>query len=207
MFTGIIQDVGTIVAIHREMEQTHMRFATHLRTDLPGSAWQLGDSIAVDGCCLTVTELDRNASIHQFTATLSLETLRRTCFNNARVGKKINIEPALCMGDRLGGHLVTGHIDATMRLVVMHTVGEHLQMQWSVPRPFRPYVIQKGSIAINGVSLTLNEVDDKTVTVNLIPHTLAHTNLGTLTVGDEANLETDMMGRYVERILSYQERP
>lgn len=194
MFTGIIQDVGRIERIGADADQAHMLFSTHL--DLSG--WQLGDSIAVDGCCLTVTGIEAGA----FRATLSSETLRLTGFGRAEVGQPVNLEPALRIGDALGGHFVTGHVDGQCELREIEELSGHRRMLFQVPGSLARYIVRKGSVAINGVSLTVNEVQADCFTVNLIPHTLSHTNLGGLNVGDRANLETDLMGRYVERLLA-----
>ncbi len=196
MFTGIIQDVGRIAAIARESDQTHMRFSTRL--DMSG--WQLGDSVAVDGCCLTITGFPAD---QLFAATLSPETLSLTRLGDAEVGWAVNLEPALRMGDALGGHLVSGHVDGLARVVSLADIGEHRQITFAVPDELARYIVVKGSVTLNGVSLTVNAVERNRFTVNLIPHTLSHTNLDALREGSKVNLETDMMGRYVERLLSY----
>jgi len=193
MFTGIIQDIGTIEGIQREAEQAHMAF----HTSLDMTNWNQGDSVAVDGCCLTVTDFGAS----QFSATLSQETLNLTTFGQAKEGKRVNLEPALRMGDALGGHMVSGHIDGTGNVEDVRTAGEHRLFRFSVPEDLARYVVKKGSVAVNGVSLTVNEVDGCAFEVNLIPHTLANTNLGDLTGGDRVNIETDMYGRYIERMI------
>jgi riboflavin synthase len=198
MFTGIIQDIGRISSIRPESDQTHMEFTTRL--DM--SAWALGDSVAVDGCCLTITAFPAG---DRFAATLSRETLNLTHFAAAREGQHVNLEPALRMGDALGGHIVTGHVDGLATVVSINPVGEHREYLFEVPKRLAHYVVVKGSVAINGTSLTVNTVDRCRFTVNLIPHTLEHTNLGALKPGDAVNLETDMLGRYVERIMEMKE--
>ena len=190
-------DVGKIVAIDKEPEQTHMCFSTSLDT----SQWALGDSVAVDGCCLTITVLPEDG---QFSATLSQETLNLTRHSDVKVGERVNLEPALCVGDPLGGHIVTGHIDGIATVEEIAEVGEHRMLRFTVPLSLAKYVVKKGSVAINGTSLTVNEVENCSFTVNLIPHTLAHTNLGELSTGSSVNFESDMLGRYVERIMSFQ---
>ncbi|MDX8398259.1 MAG: riboflavin synthase [Mariprofundaceae bacterium] len=197
MFTGIIQDVGKIISIKHEAEQSHFSFETKLNM----SRIKLGDSIAVDGCCLTVTALP---SPQHWSATLSLETLSLTHFSNACIGQEVNMEAALCVGDALGGHIVTGHIDGLSKLKSIHNIGEHRQYSFEVPLTLAPYIVKKGSVCINGVSLTVNSVDECCFTVNLIPHTLSHTNLSLLQSNTSANLETDMLGRYVERMMQFQ---
>jgi len=195
MFTGIIQDVGKIMHIERESEQTHMTFATVLDT----VNWQLGDSVACNGCCLTITD----KSDHTFAATLSLETLGLTIFSDAREGDAVNLEPALCVGDALGGHMVTGHVDGVGVVQSVRAIGEHREIMFKIPDPLARYVVGKGSVTINGVSLTVNKVGRNDFTVNLIPHTLSHTNLGALQTGAKVNIETDMYGRYVERLMQF----
>jgi len=190
-------DVGKIVAIDNEPEQTHMHFSTSLDT----SKWALGDSVAVDGCCLTITDLPKAG---EFAATLSVETLNLTRHSGVTVGERVNLEPALCVGDPLGGHIVTGHVDGIATVDKIREIGEHREFHFSVPVSLAKYVVRKGSVAINGTSLTINEVDNCCFTVNLIPHTLAHTNLGELSTGSSVNFESDMLGRYVERIMSFQ---
>ncbi len=196
MFTGIIQDVGRVVEINREATQAHMHFVTAL--DMQG--WQTGDSVAVNGCCLTITSFPQADC---FAATLSAETLALTCFNQIAVGDAVNLEPALRVGDALGGHWVTGHIDDRAEVIAIESLGEHVQMTFQVPQRLAPYIVRKGSVALHGVSLTINGVADCTFSVNLIPHTLSHTNLGTLQQGDSVNIETDLIGRYVERMMQY----
>ena len=195
MFTGIIQDIGTIVQIEQSDDQQHFTF----ETALDGTHWQLGDSIAVDGCCLTITAFPK---AQQWRATLSQETLKLTHFSQATCGQSVNMEPALRVGDALGGHIVSGHIDGLAKLTDIQAIGEHRQMTFEVPPALAAYIVSKGSVTLNGTSLTVNQVDDCCFTVNLIPHTLQHTNLGALAIGDAVNLETDMLGRYVERLLS-----
>lgn len=198
MFTGIIQDVGRIVAIEPEPDQTHMTFSTVLET----SNWQPGDSVAVDGCCLTITAMP---APDRFSATLSTETLGLTCFGDARQGQSVNLEPALRMGDALGGHMVSGHVDGVATVTGITEIGEHREFGFEVPGRLARYIVGKGSVAINGVSLTVNRVEGTGFTVNLIPHTLSHTDLGELEPGSRANIETDMLGRYVERLMQYRE--
>ncbi len=196
MFTGIIQDVGRIESIQSESEQAHMIF----KTGLDMSGWQLGDSVAVDGCCLTITSFPAEQS---FAATLSLETLKMTIFEGALTMQKVNLEPALHMGDALGGHMVTGHIDGIGHVGKIRPIGEHVEVSFKLTDAMARYVVVKGSVAINGVSLTVNAVGRNDFTVNLIPHTLAHTNLGALTEAAQVNIETDMYGRYVERLMYF----
>jgi len=196
MFTGIIQDVGFIEDLEHEDNQSLFTFNTQLSM----ASWERGDSVAVDGCCLTITKFPDDKR-HLWSAVLSPETMNLTRFSSVQKGDQVNLEPALCMGDALGGHLVSGHVDGLAKVVDIHVTGEHKQFTFEVPFGLRQYVVQKGSVTLNGVSLTVNSVEDNQFSVNLIPHTLAHTNLGILEAGDVVNLETDLLGRYVERIL------
>lgn len=199
MFTGIVQDVGRIETLEHQDNQSLFVFAT----ELDMSAWELGDSVAVDGCCLTITDFpDKKCSL--WAATLSPETMKLTRFSEVNIGDKVNLESALRMGDALGGHMVSGHIDDVAKVVLIVDAGEHKQITFEVPDKLKQYVVVKGSVTLNGVSLTVNTVDNTCFTVNLIPHTLEHTNLHALQKGDRVNLETDLLGRYVERILSCQ---
>jgi len=197
VFTGIVQDVGRIDSLEHQASQSLFVFATKL--DM--AVWQLGDSVAVDGCCLTITGFP-DAKQKLWAATLSPETIKLTRFSQLKVGDKVNLEPALRMGDALGGHIVSGHIDDVARVVAIKDVGEHKQITFEVPEKLKQYVVVKGSVTLNGVSLTVNTVDNTCFTVNLIPHTLEYTNLQDLQKDDRVNLETDLLGRYVERILS-----
>lgn len=197
MFTGIIQDLGYIRNITHEKQQSHMSF----ETSLDMSSWQLGDSVAVDGCCLTITDFPSKGI---WSATLSLETLELTHFSAVKVDQKVNMEPALRVGDALGGHIVTGHIDGLATVQSIVDIGEHRVFTFIAPEALARYIVKKGSITLNGTSLTVNDVDECCFTVNLIPHTLSHTNLGLLQENDRVNIETDMLGRYVERIMHFQ---
>ncbi len=196
MFTGIIQDVGAVVSVRREPEQAHIEF----KTALPMTQWATGDSVACNGCCLTITDFPTDSS---FAATLSAETLSLTCFDRVSSGDEVNLEPALRIGDALGGHMVTGHVDGIAIVQAINAVGEHREIMFTLPDMLARYVVKKGSVAINGVSLTVNNIGRNDFTVNLIPHTLSHTNLGSLKTGMQVNIETDMYGRYVERLMQF----
>lgn len=200
MFTGIIQDVGKIVHLRREPDQMRM----HVGTSLDFSGWRIGDSVAVDGCCLTVTDFPET---NVFAATLSPETLKRTRFAEAATGWKVNLEPALRVGDALGGHMVSGHVDGTAMVLKVRQCGEHRMVSFRAPEHLARYIVVKGSVSLNGVSLTVNEVDGPSFSVNLIPHTLVHTNLDELEAGDRVNIETDLFARYVERLMQYNDDP
>jgi len=194
MFTGIIQDVGHVSSIAAGSNQAEVIFSTSL--DI--SDWRPGDSVAVNGCCLTITTFPDTG---KFTAVLSAETLACTCFDGCMEGDTVNMEPAMCVGDVLGGHMLTGHVDGTAVVVSVDVLDEHRQLEFRLSPELARYVVEKGSVAINGVSLTVNAISGNCFTVNLIPHTLSHTNLGRLKIGCLVNIETDIIGRYVERLL------
>ena len=194
MFTGIVQDVGKVVSRETRGGDARMVIAfSHLRS----SDFRIGDSICVQGCCLTATELPDGA----FAADVSRETLSLTTLGDLAVGSPVNLEPSLKAGDALGGHLVSGHIDGVAKVVSISGDARSTRIKIAVPSDLARYVARKGSIAIDGVSLTVNEVEDATFGVNIIPHTQAVTTLGKLTVGTRVNLEVDQVARYVERLL------
>ena len=194
MFTGIVQDVGRIVALEPRGGDTRITVATQ-RLDLARTA--LGDSICVQGCCITVIALDGSS----FQADLSRETLALTTLGGLRPGTAVNLEPALRAGDPLGGHLVSGHVDGLATVVTRSGDARSVRIQLEAPESLARYVARKGSVAINGVSLTVNEVEGRRFGVNLIPHTLAVTTLDALAPGDAVNLEIDPIARYVERLM------
>lgn len=197
MFTGIVQAMGRLrESIAREGDVELVIDAGGL--DLGGCA--AGDSIAVSGACLTATRVDRGF----FAADVSLETLARTTLGGLAPGDAVNLELAVRAGQALGGHYVTGHVDGIGTVVEVRDDARSRRVRLAVPEGLAHYVATKGSVTIDGVSLTVNEVDAATFGVNLIPHTLAVTTLGTLVAGRRVNLEVDIIARYVERLL---ERP
>ena len=195
MFTGIVQDLGRVAS--REMRGVDARLviATQ-KLDLASAA--IGDSISVQGVCLTVTALTADS----FTADVSHETLSLTTLGELDVGSAVNLEPALRAGDRLGGHLVSGHIDGIAHVVSTGSDGDSLRVKIAVPPDLARYLARKGSVTLDGVSLTVNEVESVTFGVNLIPHTQLVTTLGKLRAGTRVNLEVDQMARYAERLLA-----
>lgn len=194
MFTGIIQDVGQVAS--REMRGVDARVViTTKNLDLADTA--IGDSISVQGVCLTVVSLTRGS----FTADVSHETLSLTTLGELKVGSPVNLEPALRAGDRLGGHLVSGHVDGVAQVAETGADGDSLRVKITVPADLARYVARKGSVTVDGVSLTVNEVEGATFGVNLIPHTQTVTTLGRLQPGTRVNLEVDQMARYAERLL------
>ena len=193
MFTGIVQDVGEIVAWERAAHGVRLRVATALDT----SRMTLGDSVAVDGCCLTIVAHEEGVLAFD----LSGETLARTRFRALGVGARVNLEPALRAGDPIGGHFVTGHVDGVGRVARRHRLGDHLGMEIAMPEGLMRYMAEKGSVAVNGVSLTINALTRDGVRLHLIPHTLQRTNLGALAPGDPVNIEVDLLARYLARLM------
>ena len=194
MFTGIVQDVGRVQAL--EPRGGDVRIVVQFDR-LEPARFAIGDSICVQGCCLTATEL----SGRTFAADVSRETLSLTTLGDLRAGSPVNLEPSLLAGDALGGHLVSGHVDDVATVTGIGTDARSTRLQISVPAELARYIARKGSVAVDGVSLTVNEVDGATFGVNLIPHTQTVTTLGQLSVGSRVNLEIDQVARYVERLL------
>ena len=192
MFTGIVQAVGQVRDLAASAGGARSVIAAGT-LDLSDVA--IGDSIAVNGVCLTVTSLLADG----FTVDVSPETL--ACTTGFQRSQRVNLEKALRLADRLGGHLLSGHVDGVGEIVHVEPVGENQLLVVRVPSDLRRYVARKGSIAVNGVSLTVNEVEGERVRINLIPHTLAATNLSALGVGARVNVEVDLIARYVERML------
>ena len=193
MFTGIILGKGTVV--EKRSSGSGMIFT--LETDFDLSDPDEGESIAVNGVCLTA----RNIRARRFTVDVSPESLARTNLGKLSVGSKVNLERALRLSDRLGGHMVSGHVDAVSSVVERLPVGNFVQFFFTVPAGLARYIIEKGSIAIDGTSLTVNSCDDRTFSIVVIPHTLEVTLLGTLRKGDSVNIEVDLIGKYVEKML------
>lgn len=202
MFTGIITGVGRIVAVHAlGSSSTHGK---RLSIECPSGYLDdvgLGDSIALNGACMTVTALDM--ALGQFTVDISAESLDKTT-GLAQLGS-INLEKALRAHDRLGGHIVSGHVDGIGVVTCFNQVGESWELRVQAPKTLAKYLAYKGSITINGASLTVNRIHDIgsgcEMSINLIPHTVLNTALGTLAVGSKVNLEIDLIARYVERML------
>lgn len=193
MFTGLVLDVGTVRSIKPEGASVHLELETRLGADLVD-----GDSLAVNGVCLTVTSRAEGRAV----ATAVPETLDRTNLSILAIGAKVNLEPALRVGDRLGGHLVQGHVEGTGTVAALTRRGLSLELSVSAGPDVLRYVVEKGSITIDGVSLTVASLSPADFTVALIPHTLGQTTLELRAVGDRVNLEVDILAKYVERMLS-----
>ena len=195
MFTGLIQAVGTLS--HRETRSGDARLRIGVG-GLPFGDVALGESIAVNGVCLTVIEFDASS----FAVDASTETLALTTLGGLAIGAPVNLERAMLPTDRLGGHLVSGHVDGVGRVLDVQPDARAQRWRFSAPAALSKYIASKGSICVDGVSLTVNEVDDAGFEVALIPHTVAHTAFAETRVGDPVNLEVDLVARYVERLLS-----
>ena len=200
MFTGIIEGVGRVASLEANAEGGKLRVDLSGTADIP-SGMKLGDSIAVNGCCLTVTEFDAE----HFSADLSGETLRRTSLGEMTAGEPVNLERPLAAGARLGGHFVQGHVDGVGRVEALTQEGENWWLAVRVPPELRRYVAEKGSIAIEGISLTVARWEDGVASIALIPFTYHHTNVHALKTGDAVNLEVDILAKYVEALV--QSRP
>lgn len=193
MFTGIVEELGHVVSLAHGPDSAVVR----IRGPLVTADAAPGASIAVNGICLTVVELDADS----FCVDVMAETLRRTCLGELTPGSPVNLERAVAVGDRLGGHLVQGHVDGTGTILARQPGDRWEVVTISLPGELARYVVEKGSITVDGVSLTIAGLDDVSFQVSLIPTTLALTTLGTKQVGEPVNLEVDVLAKYVERLL------
>jgi riboflavin synthase len=193
MFTGIVQAVGEVRAVAPRGGDVELLIAVG-GLSLAGVA--IGDSISVSGCCLTVTRLTPDA----FAADASIETLQVTTLGRWQVGQRVNLEKALRAGDPLGGHYVSGHVDAIATVAAVAADARSVRMDFEVPAPLARYIARKGSVCLDGVSLTVNDVTRNRFGVNLIPHTLEVTTLGACQPGTQVNVEVDIIARYLERL-------
>jgi riboflavin synthase len=193
MFTGIVLAKGTVLTTERRGGDVRIRIGAG---DLDMSDVATGDSICVSGVCLTAIDSDAKS----FCADVSTETLSRTTLGTLHVGDGVNLEKSLRLSDRLGGHLVSGHIDAIGRVVSVEPDARSQRWRFEIPEGLAKYIAAKGSVCIDGVSLTVNDVDANTFGVNLIPHTIAVTTFAEKRVGDGVNIEVDLIARYVERL-------
>ncbi len=194
MFTGIIQAIGRVAAVEPKGGDVRLSIETG---KLSLSDVALGDSIAVNGVCLTAVELGFGC----FMADLSRETLSRTTLQESRVGTPVNLELALTPTTRLGGHIVSGHVDGVGVVLVRQEDARSVRFQIRGPDALAKYIAEKGSICVDGISLTVNRVSGAAFDVNIVPHTLAETTLGTTRIGDKVNLEVDILARYLERLM------
>jgi riboflavin synthase len=195
MFTGIIKAIGRIERM--EPRGGDLRL-TITAADLPWDEFELGESIAINGVCLTAVEFLQDG----FVADVSVETTKVTALGNLAEGSKVNLEPSVGLGERLGGHLVSGHVDCVGQIKARETDARSVRLVVGIPAEYSRYVAKKGSVCIDGVSLTVNEVSDDTFEVNIIPHTTDVTIIGDYRIGTDVNIEVDLLARYVERLLS-----
>lgn len=199
MFTGIIEEIGTVKSINRSGASAQLHIACQtILNDV-----HLGDSIAVNGVCLTVTHIDQNG----FSADVMHETLDRSSLGMLKTGSTVNLERAMAANGRFGGHIVSGHIDGTGTIKELRKDSNAIWYTVSCSPDLLGYIIEKGSITIDGISLTVAKVTSQNFSVSIIPHTLAQTILSTKKVGDTVNLENDCIGKYVERLMNFSEQP
>lgn len=196
MFTGLVEELGTIISIAKGARSARLFIAASQVLE----DGKIGDSIAVNGVCLTVVAIEGNG----FQADVMAETLNKSNLGDLRPGEKVNLERALRLSDRLGGHLVSGHIDGVGKIIRQEVMDIAIVTEIEAPSELLKYVIPKGSVAIDGISLTVVSVQKNSFTVSLIPHTAKITSLGFKKVGDKVNLEADIVGKYIERMMHYQ---
>ena len=193
MFTGLVQDIGVVAEVVDRGDDRQLRITSAL--DL--GVLEIGASICCSGCCLTITEKGAD----WFRVDVSGETLSKTSIGSWEEGHKVNLEPSLRLGDELGGHLVYGHVDGLAVVREITQDGESWRLRIEAPEDLAGYIAPKGSVALDGISLTVNEVEGNVFGVNIIPHTWERTNLGAAAVGAQLNIEIDMLARYVERMM------
>ena len=197
MFTGIVTDVGHVMALEHRGD-----LRARIATDYDIAGIEIGASIASDGVCLTVVDKGTDPQ-GWYDVDISAETVNLTNIDNWVVGKRVNLERALKVGDELGGHIVSGHVDGLAEIVAMTDEGDSTRVTLSAPTALARFIAPKGSVALNGTSLTVNEVDGEQFGINFIPHTKSVTTWGDAKVGDKINLEVDTMARYVARLQDY----
>lgn len=198
MFTGIVEEIGIIKNIKRGTKSSILTIEGHvIFEDL-----KLGDSIAVNGVCLTVTTINKNT----FTADVMFETLNRSSLGSLNIGSNVNLERAMSANGRFGGHIVSGHIDGTGKIINKKVVDNAVLYYVSADKKILNYIIEKGSIAIDGISLTIVDITNSYFSVSIIPHTLSNTILTQKNIGDIVNLENDCIGKYVKRFMSIEEK-
>ncbi len=198
MFTGIVEEVGRIVSVRKKSKGVELTVNGKITTQ----ETKLGDSISVNGVCLTVTEIGKDF----FSFFISYETLRRTNLKEVKPGDFVNLERALTLNSRLGGHIVQGHVDTTTKVTRIKKEGESFKFYFSLPLSFSHLIVEKGSVAVDGISLTVAEILSSEFSVAVIPYTYESTNLKFKRAGDNVNLEFDIIGKYVERMLKVPQR-
>ena len=198
MFTGLVEETGEVLSFHVQPESWRLK----LRGKLVSEDVQIGDSIAVNGCCLSVTETSK----HTLVFDVLEETRLVTNLKDVDLGSKVNLERSLRHDGRMGGHFVTGHVDCVGKIKEIRHKGRDVLLRIEAPKPFRKYLVYKGCIAVDGISLTIAEVSEQTISIWLIPHTLEMTNLGGREKGEAVNLEFDLLAKYAEKILMDQDR-
>lgn len=199
MFTGIITDLGEVATLARRGD-----LRARLFTAYDPASLSLGASVACDGVCLTVVDKGREDGRAWFAVDVSAETISKTTLGEWTPGRRVNLERALRVGDELGGHIVSGHVDATGEVVGTRREGDSTRVSFAVPDRLAPFIASKGSVAVDGASLTVNEVEGARFGVNLIPHTLSHTTFAGLVAGRRVNIEIDVLARYVARLRATQ---
>lgn len=195
MFTGLIENIGSITHVMKTGKGIRLNLKPESNMEL-----QIGDSISVNGVCLTAVE-----GAKDFTFEISPETMRSTNLGELKINDKVNLERALRLSDRLGGHIVTGHIDGVGSIIGKKSEGEYAFYTFNAPSEILKYIVKKGSIAVDGISLTVTGIDSRSFSVAIIPHTLTATNIGSKGIGDKVNLEVDILGKYVEKFMAGQE--
>lgn len=198
MFTGIITDIGTIKKIEKKSHIHTFEIECNYNAD----EIALGASISCNGACLTVTKKEKNISIAQLWFDLSPETLEKTVFKYAAENDRINLERSLKLGDELGGHLVSGHVDTVANVKHIQKSEDNWIVKFDIDKEFIRFISEKGSVTISGVSLTVNKTNDCEFEVNIIPHTLKNTNFYLLKIGDKVNIEIDMISRYLSKLIN-----
>ncbi len=195
MFTGIVEGLGTVKTVIRARGGVRMDIQSHFSLEKV----RVGDSISVSGVCLTAVEVEDNT----FQVDVAPETLSKSTLGQTKVSDRVNLERALCIGDRLSGHFVTGHVDGIGTVKARRPVGNAVVFTFGVSEDIARYIVQKGSVAVDGVSLTVNACNPRSFEVSIIPHTVSITTIGLKNVGDLVNVEADMVGKYIERFIQH----
>jgi riboflavin synthase len=198
MFTGIVKAKGRIRSLKKQGGDLCMTVESN---GLDWATYEVGESISVNGVCLTATAVHDDG----FDADVSMETMKVTALGKLRKGSAVNLEPSISLGERLGGHLVSGHVDGVGAVVARESDARSVRLKIEVPNKIGRYLAKKGSVCVDGVSLTINEVSAQTFEVNIIPHTVEETIIGDYTIGSAVNIEVDLLARYIERLLEHDE--